>query len=301
MQLHVPDCCAQTRVASATRSGVYPGQPERCNQDSFCVYKPYCNDNGLAFFGVFDGHGPVGALCSAFAAQAVRPKHVKSLCGRFTILRVTCGHRRCTKWVASGRPQQSPDGPVSSMLRATAAHPQHDEEVCHCIKSNSCVQLPLQLARDPEFPLNCETAGVRAFLATNQGLHDSNVEDSFSGTTALVAIVHGSLLTICCAGDSRAVLAIGTADGLVARQISWDHTLMRCDERSRVRVCGGRVLTQAQMISGQLCSQEAWSAQVYTVTLAHTMVFRISLNWEAGLFWCARSSHRPHHVHMLLS
>ncbi|KAG6431135.1 hypothetical protein SASPL_109210 [Salvia splendens] len=86
-----------------------------------------------------------------------------------------------------------------------------------------------------------------AFLATNEALHDSEFDDSMSGTTAITALVIGDKLYVANVGDSRAVLAVREGDQAVAHDLSYDQTPFRKDECERVKVCGARVLSVDQV------------------------------------------------------
>ncbi|XP_051126756.1 probable protein phosphatase 2C 35 [Andrographis paniculata] len=88
-----------------------------------------------------------------------------------------------------------------------------------------------------------------AFLATNEELHNSGIDDSMSGTTAITALVIGDKLYVANVGDSRAVLAVKEGgDGVVVgRDLSYDQTPFRKDECERVKLCGARVLSVDQV------------------------------------------------------
>ncbi|KAL6556114.1 hypothetical protein OROGR_005402 [Orobanche gracilis] len=49
--------------------GYYPDALDKANQDSFCIHTPFGTSPEDNFFGVFDGHGEFGALCSQFVKQ----------------------------------------------------------------------------------------------------------------------------------------------------------------------------------------------------------------------------------------
>ncbi|XP_073053412.1 probable protein phosphatase 2C 35 [Primulina eburnea] len=86
-----------------------------------------------------------------------------------------------------------------------------------------------------------------AFLATNSELHNSDIDDNMSGTTAITAIVIGDKLYVANVGDSRAVLAVKEGDRVVAQDLSYDQTPFRKDECDRVKLCGARVLSVDQV------------------------------------------------------
>ncbi|PIA44729.1 hypothetical protein AQUCO_01700374v1 [Aquilegia coerulea] len=86
-----------------------------------------------------------------------------------------------------------------------------------------------------------------AFLATNTELHDSEIDDTMSGTTAVSVLVCGNTLFIGNVGDSRAVLAVKSGDQVVAEDLSYDQTPFRQDEYERVKLCGARVLSVDQV------------------------------------------------------
>lgn len=86
-----------------------------------------------------------------------------------------------------------------------------------------------------------------AFLATNEELHTSEIDDSMSGTTAITALVIGDKLYVANVGDSRAVLAVKEGDQIAAQDLSSDQTPFRNDECERVKLCGARVLSVDQV------------------------------------------------------
>ncbi|XVE65714.1 hypothetical protein DITRI_Ditri08aG0021700 [Diplodiscus trichospermus] len=93
-------------------------------------------------------------------------------------------------------------------------------------------------------PLNAYTS---AFLATNTELHDSEIDDTMSGTTAITVLVVGDALYVANVGDSRAVIAVKDGDQILAENLSQDQTPFRKDEYDRVKLCGARVLSVDQV------------------------------------------------------
>lgn len=99
------------------------------------------------------------------------------------------------------------------------------------------------------------------FMDVNTSLHGSgSVDDSLSGTTAIVATVVGSDICVANVGDSRAVLFTrkggkgdrpalgpGGGDSVVPVPLSKDQTPYRRDERNRVKRCGARVMNMDQL------------------------------------------------------
>ena len=64
------------KYAWVSQRGYYPDAPDKDNQDSCCVIPNiFENDEEMpkvALFGVFDGHGSEGHLCSRFVSDQVR-------------------------------------------------------------------------------------------------------------------------------------------------------------------------------------------------------------------------------------
>lgn len=54
-----------------SKVGVYPGKPNRGNEDSGASLE-VAGHPGVWLFAVFDGHGPAGAECSRLALEKVR-------------------------------------------------------------------------------------------------------------------------------------------------------------------------------------------------------------------------------------
>ncbi|KAJ3683857.1 hypothetical protein LUZ60_014084 [Juncus effusus] len=121
-------------------------------------------------------------------------------------------------------------------------------------------RLPVLLTSDPTTLLSDpEKAFNTAFITINSELHNnSEIDDSMSGTTAIVVLVYGDLLYVANVGDSRAVSGIWNAENSVsAEELSSDQTPFRKDEKERVKKCGARVLTASQVEALSLADETA--------------------------------------------
>ncbi|KAG0495701.1 hypothetical protein HPP92_000392 [Vanilla planifolia] len=103
------------------------------------------------------------------------------------------------------------------------------------------------LSSDPQLVDDPAKACHSAFLAANSLLHESDIDDSLSGTTAITVLVSGDTLFVANVGDSRAVVGVLKGDHMVAEDLSHDQTPFRKDEYERVRLCGARVLSVDQV------------------------------------------------------
>lgn len=90
-------------------------------------------------------------------------------------------------------------------------------------------------------------AYVSAFETTNVELHNSEVDDSMSGTTGICVLVVGDTIVVANVGDSRAVIAVKVDNKIIAEDLSSDQTPFRKDECERVKECGARVLSVDQV------------------------------------------------------
>ncbi|KAK2982243.1 hypothetical protein RJ640_016373, partial [Escallonia rubra] len=86
-----------------------------------------------------------------------------------------------------------------------------------------------------------------AFLAVNDELHNSEIDDSMSGTTAITVLVIGDKLYVANVGDSRAVIGVKEGNRICSDNLSYDQTPFRKDECERVKLCGARVLSVDQV------------------------------------------------------
>lgn len=108
-------------------------------------------------------------------------------------------------------------------------------------------RLPEVLAADDRLLDDPVKAYHSAFVTTNLQLHDSEIDDTMSGTTAITVLVSGDMMYIANAGDSRAVAGVWNGNGVVAEELSCDQTPFRRDECERVKQCGARVLSVDQV------------------------------------------------------
>lgn len=107
-----------------------------------------------------------------------------------------------------------------------------------------------------------------AFRETNSALRASAVDDSLSGTTAIVAHIKGRDMYVMNVGDSRATMAIAARnkDGEVTGAVdtvdlSSDQTPFRADECERVKRAGARVLTLDQLEGFKDPTVQCWGTE----------------------------------------
>lgn len=100
---------------------------------------------------------------------------------------------------------------------------------------------------DPALSEDPVEAYNSAFQATNSELHDSEIDDAMSGTTAITVLVSGNTLFVANVGDSRAVIAVKSGNRVIAEDLSHDQTPFRRDEYERVKLSGARVLSVDQV------------------------------------------------------
>ncbi|KAA8527529.1 hypothetical protein F0562_034756 [Nyssa sinensis] len=114
------------------------------------------------------------------------------------------------------------------------------------------------LSDDPTLLNDPVKAYNSAFLATNNELHRSDVDDSICGTTAITVLVVGDMIYVANVGDSRAVIAVKDGNRTVAEDLSHDQTPFRKDECERVKLCGARVLSVDQVEGLKDPSIQTW-------------------------------------------
>lgn len=62
-----------------SQRGFYPTDPSKANQDSYVVCESLLGDHSCNLFGIFDGHGTYGDLCSHYAADEMPRQLVKAM------------------------------------------------------------------------------------------------------------------------------------------------------------------------------------------------------------------------------
>jgi hypothetical protein len=65
-------CSYNIKYCFISQRGYYPNAMGKANQDSYAICENLLGDSDTHLFGIFDGHGEYGDLCSYFAAQMVR-------------------------------------------------------------------------------------------------------------------------------------------------------------------------------------------------------------------------------------
>lgn len=67
------------RYVYVSQRGFYPSDPHKANQDSYVICESLLGDHSCNMFGIFDGHGTYGDLCSFFAADEMPKNLVKAV------------------------------------------------------------------------------------------------------------------------------------------------------------------------------------------------------------------------------
>ena len=109
---------------------------------------------------------------------------------------------------------------------------------------------------------NAKIALRDSLVALNEQMHaQKDFDDTHSGTTAVVVLLHGTVLTVANVGDSRALIGSRRGKRVVAVPLSSDQTPHRRDERERVKLAGARILT-AGMAEGVTKYSRAWEEKL---------------------------------------
>lgn len=129
-------------------------------------------------------------------------------------------------------------------------------------------RLPVLLGMDPALtttPKNCLTYSI---MQVNDELTNSSLDVSFSGSTLIVILIHGSMLWCANVGDSRAVLARMSTDSTAEKHAqgkSWmslplsrDHKPDEEDESVRITSCGGRIASYQDELGNPLGPARVW-------------------------------------------
>lgn len=155
------------QYAFVTQRGYYPDDVHKENQDSYSITLNFAGQDGDALFGVYDGHGPYGDKCAQFAKKELP----KALAKEIRALRI----KKHKGMVNAGKASNEGGFKPSNW----------------------------PLLSEEEY----EGACMRAHNACNAAMRkDDKVDDTLSGTTAIICAFHAGWMTICNIGDSRAVL-----------------------------------------------------------------------------------------------
>lgn len=136
-------------------------------------------------------------------------------------------------------------------------HGEYGAQCSQFVKQKLCENL----LRNSRFHMDAVEACHASFLKTNSELHDDDIDDSMSGTTAITVLVRDRTLYVANSGDSRAVIAERRGTNVVAVDLSIDQTPFRDDELERVRLCGARVLTLDQIEGLKNPDVQCWDTE----------------------------------------
>ena len=73
------NCQFQLSYCFISQRGYYPSSLGKANQDSYAICENFLGDKNTHLFGIFDGHGEYGDLCSHFAANMIPYKLANEL------------------------------------------------------------------------------------------------------------------------------------------------------------------------------------------------------------------------------
>jgi serine/threonine protein phosphatase PrpC len=184
-----------------SQKGFYPTDTSKANQDSYLVCENILGNTSCHLFGVFDGHGEFGDLCSHFSANEVSNHQL--------ITTITSNMFYSNVYLCMSFQF---DGILEKQIKNHGG----------LVSFNNDDKL--------------ESFYTKAFVETNNMLHKSKIDDSLSGTTAITVVVHEDHLYVANVGDSRAIIASQADDGkLKYSPLSHDQTPFRRDERERVK------------------------------------------------------------------
>lgn len=125
-------------------------------------------------------------------------------------------------------------------------------------------QVVISLEKHAQLLIDPSLALVETFIKTNKALQATEINFMTSGCTCVAAYITGRTLFVANCGDSRAVMARGSAslDDLVAADLSRDHKPDDPAESERITAMGGFV---------QPAPEPGLTARVY-LDAAHTMI-----------------------------
>ena len=222
----------------------------------------YYADHTTGFFAVYDGHG--GARCSAYAAQ-----HLHNLVYKHTKIQTSKSNDAANRKSQSYKSDANSNSNSNSSLSNSATHrsstsQSHSSPNAQIngrstdtdsvlTRSSSASRSAVSSASDEvevdtDFDTDSEAEGDDAII---RGLRDAFDELDKSwlsvatlnhyddGSTAIVCLIHNSVLYVANCGDSRCVLV---SSGGYAQDMSVDHKPNSASEKSRIEALGGRII-----------------------------------------------------------
>eukprot|EP00945_MAST-04E_sp_MAST-4E-sp1_P000283 g283.t1 len=128
----------------------------------------------------------------------------------------------------------------SLMLGVFDGHGEHGHHVSRFME----IKLPPAVLMHPSWATSPKTAISEMLVAEEKKILKSRqINTSLSGTTAVVAAIRGSALTVANIGDSRLIIALRGEDGTTLKpySVTEDHKPDTPKEQARIERSGGRV------------------------------------------------------------
>ena len=122
----------------------------------------------------------------------------------------------------------------------------------HDISGFTRDNLPAQLQQairehGNDFSSACRSAFLLTDELVKSATERGEMDDEFSGTTAVCVLISDPLLRVANVGDSRVIIGQRRDDRLIAYPLSIDQTPYRQDEYHRTKACGARIMSGDQL------------------------------------------------------
>lgn len=242
----------------------YAVQGRRPKMEDRFVINDNINGTGVSLFAVFDGHG------GEFAANYAKDKLIQNIYGKILEVKNLMDGKEAPKEIkCTEKPdEEKPTTPLTQRkksfkkttsttdecIKGAGASGITDKELLDKLDSlNRPITREVKNTKLPELkPVAASTyfnkAGVidigklitdEVLAADRLLVQDAKKNYDVAGTTALIAMLHGSKLVVANVGDSRGVMCDSRSQAI---PLSFDHKPQQMRERKRIQQAGGFVI-----------------------------------------------------------